>query len=304
MKPPKWHLTCYFRRPDHIHLPTVEMDPLLREIRPSPNTFQTAKGLTRRKSSAISLDPREDSLARLHPSPPTTMAIPTTIPLHRSPVTSASESDTDASASPLVSPQPHSPYDTARWGSPWSSAGSTSAASVTSSASPLTPPASYGLPHAHTQHAHTQPQQPTYSSYYAHPSHYSLHSASVGTTLAYPPVHSQSHSLPTQSTCGGGQGGGYAIYPPPSAPSSSSSSPREGPTLPPIRQMVDMPRHLPPPSHQQHQHAGLGMGVQMHQGTVTYASSERYGGGSGGMVYDPSTGYYVERRGWEVEREG
>ncbi|KZO92431.1 hypothetical protein CALVIDRAFT_305932 [Calocera viscosa TUFC12733] len=265
-KPAKWHLTCYFSRPILTKLPLVEEDPLLSAIRPEPGTFVTAKGLTRRKSSAASLDPADDALARLHPANGNASQNGSTISL-RGANGSIAETESDASLSPTVSTSPQSPYDM-RYAthSPWSTT-----SSVTGN-SPLTPPAQYGMPHS--------PQ--------AAPHHYP---PVILSQYHYPPPHGSYHhpaSQPQLSPTSASPNGNYHMF----------QSSRENLSLPPIRapHPVDRAR-LPsvqmgwcPPD-------ATGLGVQMPAppmaNGVTYGDAQGMPGANG-TVYDARQGCYVD----------
>ncbi|KZT51276.1 hypothetical protein CALCODRAFT_145878 [Calocera cornea HHB12733] len=282
-KPAKWHLTCYFLRSLLTKLPLVEDDPLLSGLRPEPGTFVTAKGLTRRKSSAASLDPSDDALARLHSTSGNTSQNGGAISL-RGANGSVAETESDASLSPTVSTSPQSPYDM-RYAthSPWSGT-----SSVTGN-SPLTPPAQYGVPHS--------PQVP--------PPHYPV----VMPQYHYPPPHGAYHHHPSQahlSTSSASPTGNFHMF----------QSSRENVSLPPIRgaHPVDRAR-LPSVQMGWCAPEAAGLGVQMPPPPMS--NGVTYGEGQGmpsanGSVYDARQGCYVdatmsarpqyhdEHRGWGV----
>ncbi|EJT97241.1 hypothetical protein DACRYDRAFT_112185 [Dacryopinax primogenitus] len=266
-KPAKWHLTCYFQRPNHTQLPLVEEDGPLSKIQPQAGTFVTAKGLTRRKSAAVSLDPADDALARLHTGSINGTQMGGGVSL-RGLNGSIAETESDVSISPSVSTSPQSPYDmryTAH--SPWSGT-----SSLTGN-SPLTPPAQYGVPHS--PHAVAPHYSPVVMPQYQYPPH----------AAAYTHPASQPQLGPTSAS----PNSNFHMF---------QSSSRENLSLPPIRSTHNVQRARLPsvPVHPWCTADATGLGVQMPPpmtNGVTYGGTQGIPTGNS-AIYDASRGCYVD----------
>ncbi|KAG9124744.1 hypothetical protein FRC07_010408 [Ceratobasidium sp. 392] len=94
----KWHITCYFTHDDFPHLPTLDIDPLLKSIKIPPGVYRSGKSRQSARSNADYGSTDGTSSLRTSPSPTSSPISPNT----PTTTTRTSSRSSSATSSPLV----------------------------------------------------------------------------------------------------------------------------------------------------------------------------------------------------------